>query len=79
MNFGVCKGLTFDRVIITPNGPFMDYINKGKKLASPEKYYVAVTRAKYSVSFIFPTIPLNYKECIELEYEGVSFSIYRLV
>lgn len=61
-NFGECKGLTFERVMIYPNGPFKDFLIKGKKLSSPQKYYVAATRAKYSIAFVIDTLPKNIKQ-----------------
>ena len=64
INFGACKGETFDRVLIYPNGPFEKFILKGEALSSPEKYYVAVTRARYSVAFVIKKMPedlLGYK------------------
>jgi Superfamily I DNA and RNA helicases len=51
LNFGVCKGMTFERVLIYPNKPFTNFLFGGK-LSSPEKYYVAVTRPKYSIAFV---------------------------
>lgn len=57
LNFGECKGETFDRILIIPNGPFKDFILKRTALKSPEKYYVAVTRPKYSIAFVFEKIP----------------------
>lgn len=46
-NFGECKGMTFERVLIYPNGPFKDFLLKGKALKTPQKYYVAATSALY--------------------------------
>lgn len=40
--------MTFKRVAIISNGSLLDFL-KGKQLKSPEKYYVAVTRAVNSV------------------------------
>ena len=57
VNFGACKGETFDRVLIYPNKVFQNFILKGKALASPEKYYVAVTRPKYSIAFVLEVFP----------------------
>ena len=56
-NFGECKGMTFERVLIYPNGPFKDILLKGKELKTPQKYYVAATRAKYSIAFVVDTFP----------------------
>lgn len=54
MNFGVSKGSTFDRVLIFPTGPMRAYLKTldPSPLDAPEKFYVAVTRAKYSVTFV---------------------------
>ncbi len=57
MNFGFCKGETFDRVLIYPNGPLNNFILKGKALDSPEKYYVGVTRPRYSIAFAMKNLP----------------------
>lgn len=56
-NFGECKGMTFERVLIYPNGPFKNFLLKGKELKTPQKYYVAATRAKYSIAFVVDTFP----------------------
>lgn len=78
-NFGACKGLTFERILILPNNPLLDFIIKNKKLQSPEKYYVAVTRAKFSIAisinkicqikgFSQTSIQLKDKEIWALKY-----------
>ena len=53
-NFGLAKGLTCDRVIIFPTKPIEEFINKGKHLSGKSAcgFYVAVTRAIYSVAFV---------------------------
>ena len=51
INFGECKGKTYERCLIHANKTFVNFL-KGEKLASPEKYYVAVTRAKYSNAIV---------------------------
>lgn len=56
LNFGNSKGLSFDRVLIYPTKPIMDWIkNNSSDLAptSRSKFYVAVTRAKYSVGIVY--------------------------
>ena len=58
-NFGICKGETFDRVLIYPNGPINDFILKGIALCSPEKYYVGVTRPRYSLAFAMKRLPIQ--------------------
>ena len=55
LNFGDSKGKTFDRVLIFPNGPIKSYLSSGdiRKINSPAKYYVAFTRARFSVAFAY--------------------------
>ncbi len=65
VNFGACKGETFDRVLIYPNGPLIDFVLNQKALASPEKYYVGVTRPRYSIAIVLNSMPKvlrGYKE-----------------
>lgn len=54
MNIGVSKGSTFDRVMIFPTKPMLEYLKKRdpSKLKAPERLYVAVTRARFSVAFV---------------------------
>jgi superfamily I DNA/RNA helicase len=55
MNFGESKGLTFDRVLIYPTKPILDWLkNNDCQLAdtSRSKFYVALTRARYSVGIV---------------------------
>lgn len=56
MNIGVAKGSTFDRVMIFPTKPILKYLEDRDeaKLKAPERLYVAVTRARYSVAFVVP-------------------------
>jgi len=58
MNIGVSKGSTFDRVMIIPTKPMLTYLQDKdhKKLKAPERLYVAVTRAKFSVAFVVPKL-----------------------
>ena len=57
-NFGECKGLTFDRVLIYPHGAALKWLQTGDikhvtdKEISLAKLYVAITRARYSVAFV---------------------------
>ena len=56
MNFGDSKGLTFERVLIYPTSKMKDWIldhSKELKSKSKSKFYVGVTRAKYSVAIVF--------------------------
>ncbi|ASZ09218.1 ATP-dependent helicase [Mesoplasma chauliocola] len=55
LNFGESKGLTFDRVLIYPNPPIKQYLENDVMFKSPRtkcKFYVAVTRAKFSVGIV---------------------------
>lgn len=65
MNFGEAKGLSFDRVLIYPTKPFIDWLkNNNTELAptSRSKFYVAITRARYSVGIIY-----DYSDKTEIE------------
>ena len=65
LNFGGSKGRGFDRVLIYPTKPIIDWIkNNNSDLAptSRSKFYVAVTRAKYSVGIVY-----NFKDNEEIE------------
>ena len=57
VNFGACKGETFDRVLIYANGPLTNFVMKGTALNAPEKYYVGVTRPRYSIAIVLKTMP----------------------
>lgn len=57
MNFGDSKGLTFDSVLIYPTQPMLKWIedhNKNLEDTSRNKFYVAVTRARYLVGIVWP-------------------------
>lgn len=54
-NYGECKGLTFDRVLIFPNVKATSWLTTGNYKhieASAAKMYVAITRARHSVTFV---------------------------
>jgi DNA helicase-2/ATP-dependent DNA helicase PcrA len=53
-NMGDVKGLTFDRVLINPTVTMLKHLQKGDELAGETraKFYVAITRARYSVAVI---------------------------
>lgn len=56
MNFGESKGLTFERVLLYPTRPIIDWIlDNSNELAptSRSKFYVAITRAKFSVGIVY--------------------------
>jgi len=67
MNFGESKGLGFDRVMIYPTQPILDFILKKKNLdgTSRAKFYVAVTRAKHSVGIVYDFKDSDIVENIE--------------
>lgn len=55
MNFGEAKGLSFDRVLIYPTSPFIQWLKNNKfelKQTSRSKLYVAITRARHSVAIV---------------------------
>ena len=54
-NFSKSKGLTFDRVLIYPSGPIVKWLkNRESELTSAarSKFYVSLTRARYSVGIV---------------------------
>lgn len=61
INFGEAKGMTFPRVLIFPHGGAKNWLASGSLTAiekSVARMYVAVTRARYSVAFVY-----DGKEC----------------
>lgn len=84
VNFGACKGETFERVLIYPNGPLADFVIRNKALGSPEKYYVGITRPKYSIAIVLKAMPevLNgYQEvalnCGDSHIRSLEFVVKR--
>ena len=56
LNFGESKGLSFDRVLIYPTKPFCAWLEDNLSELAPisrSKFYVAITRARYSVGIIY--------------------------
>ena len=56
MNFGESKGLSFDRVLIYPTKPIVNWLIDHQSDLVPtsrSKFYVAITRAKYSVGIVY--------------------------
>ncbi len=57
LNFGLSKGQNFKRVLVFPNGPIRAYLKNGDpnklKDITKARFYVALTRARYSVAFFF--------------------------
>lgn len=55
-NFGESKGLSFDRILIYPTEPIIKWLKNSTSNLAPtsrSKLYVAITRARYSVAFVY--------------------------
>lgn len=52
MNFGESKGDTYERVLIFANGPIEKFLTDRTPFSSPAKYYVGVTRPRFSLTFV---------------------------
>lgn len=55
INFGLCKGRTVPRVLIYPTGPIKKFLKDPKKSLTDKSaalFYVAITRAIYSVAIV---------------------------
>jgi DNA helicase II / ATP-dependent DNA helicase PcrA len=54
LNFGISKGRTYNRVLIFPTKPMVKFLQTKTPEATSDlsKFYVAVTRARYSVAFV---------------------------
>lgn len=56
INMGEAKGLTYDRVLIYPTGTMRKWMIDHSKKLQPKtrsQFYVAITRASYSVGIVF--------------------------
>ncbi len=55
MNIRVSKGLTFERTLIFPHKGIQNFLRTGNlsKLKAPHILYVASTRARQSVCFVY--------------------------
>lgn len=56
LNFGMAKGLQFNRVLIIPTRPIRKFIESGDLRhveKSRDKLHVAITRARHSVAFLY--------------------------
>ena len=56
INMGEAKGLTYDRVLIYPTGTMRSWMKDHSKTLQPKtksQFYVAITRARYSVGIDF--------------------------
>lgn len=68
INMGESKGLTYDRVLIYPTETMKKWMEDHSQQLKPKtrsQFYVAITRAKYSVGIIF-----DYDE--KTKFEGVE-------
>jgi len=71
-NFGKSKGLSFDRVLIFPTAKIIKYLKKGNLNVLDTvkaKFYVALTRARYSVGIVFDYDDTDYIEGLT-KYNG---------
>lgn len=73
VNFGESKGLSFDRILIYPTKPIVDWLlNNSSEFAptSRAKFYVALTRARQSVGIIYNyTASTNIDGIINYQHE----------
>lgn len=79
LNFGISKGRSFDRVLIHPTNPIKAYLKNGlltktvktkkgneiKDAFDIAKFYVAVTRARYSVVIVYDYDESKYIEGVK--------------
>ena len=66
-NFGESKGMTFDRVLIFPTQPMLDWLlnhDSELKNSARARFYVGITRARYSVGIVCDT-------SLEYDMDGV--------
>ena len=67
-NFGESKGLTFERVLLYPTKPMLDWMHDQSKELQPKsraRLYVGVTRAMHSVAIVVKTLK-NIPESIKV-------------
>ncbi len=78
LNFGACKGETFNRVMILPNGPLQKFVLGKAALTTPEKYYVAVTRSKYSIAIVMDKLPDRLEHYVKVDINANGRNIEAL-
>lgn len=78
VNFGACKGETYDRVLIYPNSPLKKFILKNEQLKNPEKYYVAVTRPRYSIAIVLDKIPKDSNKFSFTHIKGIPVLKFKI-
>ena len=82
-NFGACKGMGFERVLIYPTNPILKYLHDGllEKLSKGKtveafdiaKLYVAITRARFSVAFVCDTKTDEFIDGLKTWPDGEDF------
>ena len=78
INFGLSKGMTFPHTMLSGTKKLQDFILNGKPLDHPEKYYVAATRARFSVCIIVDKLPDNKQNIIQFDAGNKEICLYRL-
>ncbi|URJ43655.3 UvrD-helicase domain-containing protein [Paenibacillus polymyxa] len=82
LNFGVSKGMTLERVLIFPNKPLSTFLlDPSKGLKAPDKYYVGVTRAKFSLTFVVEKLKPNryfFEDSINLGGNNIRVLKFKL-
>lgn len=76
LNFGRAKGRTFDDVLIYPTKDVLKWLIDDTKDLSPQtrsKFYVAITRARYSVGIVVPDKGINCLNDLYQIWETSSF------
>jgi DNA helicase-2/ATP-dependent DNA helicase PcrA len=80
-NFGEVKGLSFDRVLISPTVKMTEHLKKGTALEGDtrSKFYVGITRARQSVAIVLEnsgTSPIpRWKPPADLHEDAVHDSV----
>ncbi|WP_339311702.1 UvrD-helicase domain-containing protein [Paenibacillus sp. FSL M7-0896] len=82
LNFGVSKGMTLERVLIFPNKPLSSFLlDPSKGLKAPDKYYVGVTRARYSLAFVVEKLKPNqyfFEDSINLDGNEIKVLRFKI-
>lgn len=75
INFGESKGLTFERVLIKPTAKMEKYLKTGElnlDETTLAKFYVAITRARYSVGIISSIKNVNVKVLCKFKEKAIK-------
>lgn len=68
LNYGMAKGLGFDRILIYPTNKIISYLENGdlsEVLTIKAKFYVSLTRARYSVGIVCDYSENDYIKGVE--------------